>query len=71
MTRKWVNLAELSAARKPDERDDHDHRISRKDRNPPRVGRAYAHPSERERADDREQEDDPDRQDDREDVERP
>lgn len=64
MMRKWKSWTEgLSATRQPNEREDDNHRVSRKDRSPPRVGRAYTDPRERERADDRDEEDEAGRED--------
>lgn len=73
MGRKWVNLADLSAARKPDYRTDYERTIDNKHnkgRIRDRVGRFDDRPREDERADNRDEKDEADREDDEEDVDR-
>lgn len=67
MPRRWINLAELAAAGKPDYRDHYQKTVDNKHnkgRIRDRIGRFRDRPGEDERADDRDQEDRPDREDD-------
>lgn len=67
--RKWINLADLAAAGKPDYRDDYQKTVDNKHnkgRVRDRIGRFDDGPRENERADDRDEEDQPDREDNRE-----
>lgn len=70
MTAKWINLADLAAAGKPDRRDYHGDGVDRKRPKLPRVGRADRDDRQPDRADDRDEKDQPDRDDDHEDVDR-
>lgn len=71
MARKWINLAALSVAGKPDQRTDYERTVDNKHnqgRVRDRLGRMQGRPRKDERTDNRDEENDPDRQDDREDV---
>lgn len=68
MGNKWVNLADLSATRKPDYRSDYGDGIDRRRYPSPGVSRLTRKQRERDRARDRDQEDEANRQDDRDEV---
>lgn len=70
---KWVKLADLSAARKPDHWDDYQNTIDRKHnkgRDRDRVGRFRDRPREDERADNRDEQNEADGDERDEDVDR-
>lgn len=68
--RKWVNLSELAAARKPDEWNNHHKAIHPKRRQLKRERGPHRDEREANRADDRDEEDEADGEDERRDVDR-
>lgn len=70
MSRKWVNLADLSSARKPDRGDHRPDNVNSERPQLPRVRGGYSRDREPDRADDRDEQDQSDRDDGQEDVDR-
>lgn len=70
MTRKWINLADLAAAGKPDRRYYNGDSVDRKRPQLPRIGVGDSRDREPDRADNRNEQDEADREDDQENVDR-